>query len=361
MSLDAVVSLRAVPPFEVELLLQNVYSMENPMVAMMSTAGLGIASVTNMAPARQVMLAQGLTHIREFEGVLRNGFPVRDMELVMQGASAVVEINIMVNLFRWAEFMGPCLQVVAGIELAGATPTPAPASSPKEASVRAVVDKNRPEQVEYQLVQSGVAAAIATLPTEVKGQPVVNIKQLVVTQSISGADVVFGDHRGTAINVEGNMSGQFVEGNNNRLINADHGSSVTMDDHSVHTGNVSGTGVAIGAGAKAQVTMAPENRDEILKLLQQLHDEIQAAPLGDGAKNALSRSIPEMQQAVQSNEPQQPQDGIKNGLNRINDQLEAAGAVAGNVSGIVQTLAKIAEVAGVGIKIVAPFVASLLV
>lgn len=118
-----------------------------------------------------------------------------------------------------------------------------------------------------------------------------------------------------------------------------------------------GRGASIGQGAQAQISISEGNREEILRLLEQLRDEIQTAAIPDGARNALARSIPDMQQAAQTAEPQP---GLKSGLTRINDQLEAAGAVAGNVSGIVQTMARIAEMAGLGITVVAPFVASLL-
>ena len=328
---EALVQIRAVAPFELPSLLQNLYAFDNPWVAMMNSANFGIASVTETTPVRQVNLAQGLTHIREFGGLMPTGFPVRVMDLVIQSPTAAVEVSIMVNLYRWAEFMGPCLQVVARIQLAGARPAP-PVSA---ASVRAVVDETRPDQVEYQLVQSGIASAIASLPTEVRGQAVVHIDQLIVTRDISGAQVAIGDH---TIQRETEMS--------------------TKDDHSVRVGgNVAGTGIAMGQGAQAQVTLGPEKQDEILKLLEQLHADIQAAAIPDSAKRVLARSVPEMQQSVQS---ANPQSGLTSGLAKINDQLEATGAAAGNLSRIVQTVAQIAGVAGIGIKAVAPFLAALL-
>ena len=64
-----------------------------------------------------------------------------------------------------------------------------------------------------------------------------------------------------------------------------------------------------------------------------------------------------MQQSVKSTNPQ---GGLTVGLAKINDQLEATGAAAGNLSRIVQTVAQIAGVAGIGIKAAAPFLATLL-
>jgi hypothetical protein len=126
---------------------------------------------------------------------------------------------------------------------------------------------------------------------------------------------------------------------------------------SIKTGDISGTGIAVGHGAQASVTITQESRNEILNLLKQLRDEIQKSAIPDGAKSVLlNKAVPEMEKAVQSDKPKS---GLEQGLERINDQLEGAGAVASTVSGIVETVTKIAKSAGIAIKVVAPFLSAL--
>jgi hypothetical protein len=130
------------------------------------------------------------------------------------------------------------------------------------------------------------------------------------------------------------------------------------NDKSIETGDVSGTGIAIGHGARATVTITQQNRDEIAGLLRQLRAEIQQATLPDSTKNVIAnKALSEMESALESDDPKS---GLARGLERINDQLEGVGAAASSVSGIVQTVAKIAGAAGIVVKTVAPFLAALL-
>lgn len=130
---------------------------------------------------------------------------------------------------------------------------------------------------------------------------------------------------------------------------ADQNSNIT-------TGNVTGTGIAIGTGARASVVINEQAQKELSSLVSLLREQLQKADLPEGTKNVLlNRAVPEMETAVQS---QDPKPALQRGLERINDQLEGAGAVAKNVSGIVETVAKIAGIIGVGVKTVAPFIAS---
>lgn len=130
------------------------------------------------------------------------------------------------------------------------------------------------------------------------------------------------------------------------------------DDKSIKTGNVSGTGIAIGHGARATVTITPQIRNEIADLLQQLHLEIQQATIPDSTKKVIAnKALPEMESALESDDPKS---GLARGLERVNDQLEGVGAAASSVSGIVETIAKIAGSAGIVLKTVAPFLAALL-
>ena len=129
-------------------------------------------------------------------------------------------------------------------------------------------------------------------------------------------------------------------------------------DKSIHVGNISGSGIAVGHGAQATVTISQQSRDEIASLLERLRNEIRSAGIPESAKKVLlDKAVPGMNEAVRS---QDPKSGLERGLERINDQLEGAGAVASNVSGIMDTVTKIAKSAGIVVKTVAPFLAALL-
>jgi hypothetical protein len=71
----------------------------------------------------------------------------------------------------------------------------------------------------------------------------------------------------------------------------------------------------------------------------------------------MNKALPEMEKGARVGEVKS---GLERGLERINDQLEGAGAAAKNVSGIIETVSKIASVVGIAIKTVAPFLAGLL-
>ena len=127
---------------------------------------------------------------------------------------------------------------------------------------------------------------------------------------------------------------------------------------SIRTGNVTGQGIAIGPHARASVTINQQTQKELLDLLLQLRSDIQKAQIPDGAKNVLlTKAVPEMEQAVHSADPKS---GFERGLERVNDQLQGAGAVANNVSGILTTVVKIAKTIGTGISVAAPYLAALL-
>jgi hypothetical protein len=183
----AQVQIRAVPQFGLDQLLQNVYGFENPMVAQMNAAGLGMVGVTGVLPARQAQFPQGVGHIREFEGFALTGFPVRVMEIVIVGGQAAVELTVMMNLFRWTEFAAPCLSLITQLTLAGGTTA--------QTHLQAVVDEQRQDQVEYQMVTPGQQPVpLTALPTHVQGNVIVNIGTLVETGNINGTGIAIGSH-----------------------------------------------------------------------------------------------------------------------------------------------------------------------
>jgi thiamine phosphate synthase YjbQ (UPF0047 family) len=126
----------------------------------------------------------------------------------------------------------------------------------------------------------------------------------------------------------------------------------------VNTGNVSGTGIAIGQDVQATVTINQQTQQELLDLIQQLQQQIQAAQLPEGAKTVLlQKAVPEMTQAVQSEDPKS---GFQRGLERVDEQLQGAGAAAEHASGIVDTVAKIAKTIGIPLLHAAPYIAALI-
>jgi hypothetical protein len=127
---------------------------------------------------------------------------------------------------------------------------------------------------------------------------------------------------------------------------------------SITTGNITGSGIAVGTGAQAIVTVDARAQQELLGLIAALREQVQNSSLPEGTKNVLlTKAVPEMETAAASPDPKL---GLSHGLQRIDDQLQGIGAVAGSVGGIVETVSKIASVVGVGIKFVAPFIAGLL-
>jgi hypothetical protein len=126
----------------------------------------------------------------------------------------------------------------------------------------------------------------------------------------------------------------------------------------IATGNISGTGIAIGDHAQAIVTITEHQSKELEGLLAQLRDEIRKAEIPESTKTVImNKALPEMEKGARVGEVKS---GLERGLERINDQLEGAGAAAKNVSGIIETVSKIASVVGIAIKTVAPFLAGLL-
>jgi hypothetical protein len=193
---QAQVQIRAVQQFELGQLLQNVYGLENPMVAQMNAANLGMVSVTGMMPVRQEQFPQGTGHIREFEGLTMMGFPVRVMVIVIVGQQAAVELVVMMNLFRWTEFAAPCLSLVTQLTLAG---TFAP-----QAQLQAVVDEQRDDQIEYQMVTPGrPPVSLTALPTTVHGNVIVNIGTVVETGDINGTGIAIGEHTVAKVESQG--------------------------------------------------------------------------------------------------------------------------------------------------------------
>jgi hypothetical protein len=130
-----------------------------------------------------------------------------------------------------------------------------------------------------------------------------------------------------------------------------------MAGDSIQTGNIQGTGIAVGTGASANVITNQEIQRQLTDLLASLREQLQKADLPDNAKQVvLTGPVQQMETAVHSADPK-PQ--IQHGLERMNDQLQVLGVTAKNVEGIIGPLAKIASLAGVALHTL-PFLAGLL-
>jgi hypothetical protein len=133
---------------------------------------------------------------------------------------------------------------------------------------------------------------------------------------------------------------------------------MSSQNSSITTGSITGQGIAVGPGAQATVNIDTRAQQDLLALIAALREHVQNSSLPEGAKSVLlTKAIPEMETAAASPDPKA---GLAHGLQRIDDQLQGIGAVAGTVGGIVETVSKIAGIVGVGVKVVAPFIASLL-
>lgn len=129
-----------------------------------------------------------------------------------------------------------------------------------------------------------------------------------------------------------------------------------MAGDSIRTGNITGTGIAVGTGAKANVVTNQQTRQELTELLASLREQVQKSDLPENAKQVvLTGPVQQMEAAAHAPDPK-PQ--IQHGFERLNDQLQVLGVTAKNVEGIVGPLAKIASIVGVALHGL-PFLAGL--
>ena len=186
--MEALLQIRPVQAFDLQALLQHLYTFDNPIVAQMNAANLGLCQVLGVLPIRQMPMPQGQTTIREFDAMNPLGMQLRVMVLVMVGPQSAVEIVVMMNLYRWTEFVGPCLQFVGQIDLQGVSPQ-------QPAQLQAVVDQNQKNQIEYQLVSPDHAPVpLTALPTCVGGTVIIHVDTLIQTGNINGTGIAVGTH-----------------------------------------------------------------------------------------------------------------------------------------------------------------------
>lgn len=123
-------------------------------------------------------------------------------------------------------------------------------------------------------------------------------------------------------------------------------------------GNISATNLQMGDHNTQNNTVSDDDRNQLLSLLNSLHQQIQQAPIPTEAKQQITQQVlPSMQEAAKQPDPKP---GLAQGLEHLNANLEKANTTAGSISEIVGTVSKIAGILGVGIKVAAPFLASFL-
>ena len=184
---EAVLQIRPVQAFELQSLMQHLWTFDNPMVAQMNAVNLGLTQVLSVQPVRELPMPQGQTSVREFDALNAWNMPLRVMVLVMRGPCSAVEVVMMMNLYRWTEFVGPFLTLVGQITLQGVPP--------QTAQIQAVVDQKQRDQVQYQLVTPNQPPVpMMNLPTNVGGVTIVNYGTMISTRDINGTGVALGEH-----------------------------------------------------------------------------------------------------------------------------------------------------------------------
>jgi len=164
----AIVLVEPVHPMMLMTTLQHLHGMENPFLGQLNAAGLGLQGVTKLSPARQQGTPGGTAHIRELDGVSVSGQPLRMMVVVIVGTLGAAKVIIAVNLHRWNEFIGPCLQFLGSINASGPSPCPS--------NVFAVIDLDHRDEVEFAGgADFGSAVPWTKMPTRVEDRRVIEI------------------------------------------------------------------------------------------------------------------------------------------------------------------------------------------
>jgi len=129
-----------------------------------------------------------------------------------------------------------------------------------------------------------------------------------------------------------------------------------VPNNSVRTGNISGTGIAVGNQAHARVAFGPQIQEELIELIKQLHSQIGSADIPDGAKRVLLRGpVADIEAAARAQKPPE----ITSAIRVANDTIESVGVAANKVAGLADTFGKIAAAAGLVYQNVAPFLSKL--
>jgi hypothetical protein len=127
-------------------------------------------------------------------------------------------------------------------------------------------------------------------------------------------------------------------------------------------GNISGTGIAVGAGATSNVSIAnAADQQQLLKLIEELKAEIQKSSMPDAMKSTIVGSVVQpMHEGVKTPEAKGK---LESGLEKLNLLLKASGAAQSELATIGTIAGTIAKFGGIAVSTfhaVAPFLAGFL-
>lgn len=159
----------------------------NPQFAGPAGAGIGLPRITIVGPVRRAKRLVDTIHCRELEGYNLVGQHLHLMHYVVEGRNAGAEGFILIGLSVWPKYLASCLQLVGGIDVSGGVAG--------QATLQAVIDRSRPDQIEYRFSNpDGSNTPLTAMPTVVENHYVINIDQSVKTGNITGTGVVVGHH-----------------------------------------------------------------------------------------------------------------------------------------------------------------------
>jgi hypothetical protein len=183
----AFVSLHPLQPSQIVEAIREQTLWDNPQFAGTAGAGMGIPRITVVGSVRQERRLADTLYFRELEGYNLVGTRLHLMHLVVRGHNAGVECFIFMGLAVWPKYLAPCLQLIGGINVSG--------GASGQATLEAVLDRSRPDQVEYRLRnQDGSNTPLTAMPTVIENHYVINIDQSIKTGDINGTGVVVGHH-----------------------------------------------------------------------------------------------------------------------------------------------------------------------
>jgi hypothetical protein len=124
-------------------------------------------------------------------------------------------------------------------------------------------------------------------------------------------------------------------------------------------GGISGTGIAVGAGASSNVSIGNvADQQQLLKLIEELKTEIQKSTMPDAMKNTIVESVVQpMSQDVKAPEAKSK---LESGLEKLNLLVKASGAAQSELETIGSIAGMIAKFGGIAFHTVAPFLAGFL-
>ncbi|WP_158752375.1 hypothetical protein [Acidobacterium sp. S8] len=121
-------------------------------------------------------------------------------------------------------------------------------------------------------------------------------------------------------------------------------------------GSVSGTGIAIGAGAVSNTSINnAADQQQLLKLIEDLRAEIQKSSMPEAMKSTIVESVVQpMHEDVKAPEAKGK---LQSGLEKLNLLVKASGAAQSELTTIGTIAGMIAKFGGIAFHTVAPFLA----